>query len=92
MEHLGHSWPWHALEIIGACQLTAAVLNALVRIVARTASHAVAEHHHTCTGTTPIQPGPYLRLHLQPNTRPTPAGPPAPPRPPSGPRCGEAAR
>lgn len=77
MEHLGHSWPWQALEIIGAYQLTAAGLDALARRVTRTATHAVAEHHHTCTGTTPIQQA-HLGTHLQSTTRPTPASPPAP--------------
>ncbi|WP_148590902.1 hypothetical protein [Streptomyces sp. WAC01526] len=91
MEHLGHSWPWQALEIIGAYQLTAAGLDALARRVTRAAAHAVADQHRTCTDTTPIQQA-HLRTHLQPNTRPTPAGPPAPPRPPSAPRRGEATR
>ena len=84
MEHLGHSWPWSALALVSVYRLTAAVLDALVRRVARTASHTCAGHHHTNEDATtpPIQHSGHAVCAANPQ--------PPVQRPPSGPRCGEA--
>lgn len=88
MEHLGHSWPWYALAVFGACRLTAAGLDALVRRVTHTALQA-ALHRHPCTGAAPAQqPGPHRNPRPENGTHSAPARP-AVPRPPSGPRCRE---
>ncbi|UGY93079.1 hypothetical protein [Streptomyces gobiensis] len=39
---MGHSWPWYALAMVGAYQLTAAVLGAVVRCAVRGAAQAGA--------------------------------------------------
>ncbi len=63
MEHLGHSWPWYALALVGVHRLTATGLDALVRRVVRTASQARAEHHHTApTARTTTVPPPHGTL------------------------------
>ncbi|GAU70421.1 putative hypothetical protein [Streptomyces sp. NBRC 110611] len=89
MEHLGHSWPWYALALLGVYRLTATGLDALVRHVVRTASQTRAEHHHATVAT--IAP-PWCGT-LTPDRpwhgAPPEAAVPPPPRPQAGHCCEE---
>ncbi|MEU9124007.1 hypothetical protein AB0C96_29785 [Streptomyces sp. NPDC048506] len=90
MEHLGHSWPWYALALVGVYRLTATGLDALVRRVVRTASQARADHHHATVAarTTVAPPQRGARTPDRPRCGASPdATVPPPPRPPVGHRC-----
>ncbi|MGP8296856.1 hypothetical protein ACTPOK_02585 [Streptomyces inhibens] len=92
MEHLGHSWPWYALALVGVYRLTATGLDALVRRVVRTASQARAEHHHVTARTAPAAPmqrGPHTQTRPGHGMFPDGAIPPAL-RPPTASCCEEA--
>ncbi|MFE4874065.1 hypothetical protein [Streptomyces sp. NPDC056682] len=43
--YVGLQWAWHALALVGACRMTAAAFDAVVRRIVRTASQATAEQH-----------------------------------------------
>lgn len=90
MEHLGHSWPWYALALVGVYRLTATGLDALVRRVVRTATQARAEHHAIVTARTAalLRRSPLTQDRPR-RSAPPDAGPPSP-WPPTGHRCEEA--
>ncbi|MGW1376283.1 hypothetical protein ACWD6P_18705 [Streptomyces sp. NPDC002446] len=96
MEHLGHSWPWYALALVGVYRLTATGLDALVRRVVRTASQARAEHHRAIatTRTTAVPPprGAFFQDRPRYGASADPAVPAVPsvPLPPTGHPCEEA--
>lgn len=93
MEHLGHSWPWYALALVGVYRLTATGLDALVRRVVRTASQARAEHHRAVATARTAAAAPPRGSLVQDRTRcgasPHTAVPYAP-LPPTGHPCEEA--